>query len=305
MSEGGTNWVRVFFNNPLELEALEKYIFDCYKECRDSALELFEDDKEYELEYKNSIGMHNRLSVEEVQYLMSLMKNRNEEELLRAESMDYTSDNKAGLDDIQIHPVNDRVPFSEILNKNDWEKGFDQGFPFWEQGEKLRKEGKIEKAILLYDEARYHGYSAPALYESYAMAFHKLKDYDNEIDILNEAISRGEKSWGNHLSKLDARRIKAIELLNKQQQAEQRKLAKEQIKVEASESTPKKNSRVVLQYDDDMNLIKKYESISQAVQETGINSKSIRDAAKGVQKHAGGFVWRYDEESAPDFINLN
>ena len=42
-----------------------------------------------------------------------------------------------------------------------------------------------------------------------------------------------------------------------------------------------------------MILIKKYESIAQAVRETGVNSKSIRDTAKGIQKHAGGFVWKY------------
>ena len=45
--------------------------------------------------------------------------------------------------------------------------------------------------------------------------------------------------------------------------------------------------------DDDMILIKKYESIAQAVRETGVNSKSIRDTAKGIQKYAGRFVWKY------------
>ena len=29
--------------------------------------------------------------------------------------------------------------------------------------------------------------------------------------------------------------------------------------------------------------------------ETGINSKSIRDAATGKQNHAGGFKWKYQE----------
>lgn len=45
-----------------------------------------------------------------------------------------------------------------------------------------------------------------------------------------------------------------------------------------------------------MNIIRRFESLSEAINETGINSKSIRDAAKGVQKHAGGFVWRYVDE---------
>lgn len=45
-----------------------------------------------------------------------------------------------------------------------------------------------------------------------------------------------------------------------------------------------------------MNIIEQYDSVAEAVRITGINSKSIRDAAKGVQKHAGFFVWRYADE---------
>ena len=47
---------------------------------------------------------------------------------------------------------------------------------------------------------------------------------------------------------------------------------------------------------DDLVIIARYESIAEAIRETGINSKSIRDAAKGVQKHAGGYVWKYEDE---------
>ena len=37
-------------------------------------------------------------------------------------------------------------------------------------------------------------------------------------------------------------------------------------------------------------------SIVEAVQTTGINSKSIRDAAKGKQKYACGYEWKYRDE---------
>ena len=47
--------------------------------------------------------------------------------------------------------------------------------------------------------------------------------------------------------------------------------------------------------DDEGNVINEYNSLQEAINTTGINSKSIRDAAKGVQKHAGGFVWKYIE----------
>ena len=50
-----------------------------------------------------------------------------------------------------------------------------------------------------------------------------------------------------------------------------------------------------LQLDESMEVIKRYDSIADAVRETGINSKSIRDAANGVQKRAGGYIWRYED----------
>ena len=43
------------------------------------------------------------------------------------------------------------------------------------------------------------------------------------------------------------------------------------------------------------NLKKIIDTIASAVKEVGINSKSIRDAANGVQKHAGGYCWKYKE----------
>lgn len=63
-----------------------------------------------------------------------------------------------------------------------------------------------------------------------------------------------------------------------------------------SEASTKTTGRAILQLTDDMTLIKRYDTIAQAVRETGVNSKSIRDAAKGVQKHAGGYVWKYVNE---------
>ena len=56
----------------------------------------------------------------------------------------------------------------------------------------------------------------------------------------------------------------------------------------------KRNSkRKLRQYDDEGNLLAEDNMLKDAIDKTGINSKSIRDAANGKQKHAGGFVWRY------------
>jgi len=86
--------------------------------------------------------------------------------------------------------IHSRVPLEKIKNLNNWEKGFDAGYKFWEQGDELRKSGNIENSIKLFDKARYFGYKAPVLYDSYAMAYRKLKDYHNEIEILYEGIER-------------------------------------------------------------------------------------------------------------------
>ncbi len=91
---------------------------------------------------------------------------------------------------VKISPIHARVPLSQIKNLHNWEKGFDAGFKYWEEGDVERKAGNIEKAIQLFDKARYNGYFSPALYKSYAMAYRKLKDLDNEIAILDEALER-------------------------------------------------------------------------------------------------------------------
>lgn len=54
-------------------------------------------------------------------------------------------------------------------------------------------------------------------------------------------------------------------------------------------------ARKIVQMDRDGHVIAAYNSIAEAVRLTGINSKSIRDAASGKQKHAGGYKWKYQD----------
>jgi len=135
--------------------------------------------------------------------------------LLKAE---YSNAESEMAKPIEIHPVNNRIPLSQIWNKSNWEKGFDDGFKYWEQGEAERKTGNIEEAIRLFDKARNNGYFAPALYNSYTMAYRKLKDLDNEIDILTEGIERyraTEEDSVQIIVKLKEQRKKAVAKLQK------------------------------------------------------------------------------------------
>lgn len=78
------------------------------------------------------------------------------------------------------------------------------------------------------------------------------------------------------------------------EEEKQRKIIEKQ----NAENIPKKTiGRSVIQMDDDLNVIKQFDSVAEASKETGVNEKSIREVAKGRQKHAGGFVWKYAEEN--------
>lgn len=95
-------------------------------------------------------------------------------------------------------------------------------------------------------------------------------------------------------------KIKYEKELKKEELRKEKEIIKKQkeLEKELKKNQPKEPiaGRGIIQMDDNGNIIKKYISISEAVRETGVNSKSIRDAAKGVQKHAGGFVWKYEDE---------
>ena len=53
------------------------------------------------------------------------------------------------------------------------------------------------------------------------------------------------------------------------------------------------NSRVVLQFDKNMNFIKEYISIKEASDYTNIIRTGISNALKNRSKYSGGFVWKY------------
>lgn len=293
-SEGGTDFVRVFFSSPFDLEPLSRYIYDVYTDCQKSVEQYISNNRYARQNIENSIGMLCALSDEEVSLLL---KTASEHEYIPL-TASVNDEVKISRNDVKINAVNNRVPISEIKNSNNWDKGFDMGFPYWEKGEKARKIGQYDEAIRLFDEARYNGYAAPALYNSYAVIYRQLKDYSNEIVILEEGILRVPQKAGLW----EARRDKAINLLFKQQEKDRKaeeKVKQKAEKIKKKESAtvkPKKTrGRAIIQMDDAGNIIKEFDTIAAAVQEVGVSSKCIRDAANGIQKRAGGFHWAYKD----------
>ena len=101
-----------------------------------------------------------------------------------------------------------------------WDAIFEACYPLWQKGEASRKAGDVYTAIGYYEQARQLGYTVPALYESYAMAYRKMGDIPNEIAIIEEGIERlteingkaGDMSTG--LRTLNERLVKAKAKLN-------------------------------------------------------------------------------------------
>lgn len=215
MSEGGTEYLRTFFNSPKDINKIQNFIINSYLESYRSYCDFkkYSEGTSYYIEglndYKKS-GI--QLNIQDAKFILE-----QSEDLPSVLDLNINIENQKQIDTskIEIKPVNNRVPLAKIQNIDDWDRGFDLGFPLWEKGDVLRKDNKLEEAIDLFDEARYIGYNAPALYWSYALAYRKLKDYDNEIDILDEAIARLFPDKCDGYSKFSGRRQRALELLAK------------------------------------------------------------------------------------------
>lgn len=63
--------------------------------------------------------------------------------------------------------------------------------------------------------------------------------------------------------------------------------------LERSKKVSMANSKPILQYDKDMNLIKEYKSATDAMIETGVKNDTISHCLRGKTKSAGGFIWKY------------
>lgn len=167
-SEGGTDFRRVFFNKPQDLIPFLDYCYIAYLNCYKSMRDYINQGNYARREAEECIRAMKSLSDDEIATLLS-----------SAEKREYPKDSPCvnitptiTRADVVINAVNNRCPLKDIKNLNNWEKGFQAGFKYWEQGELARKEGNLETALSLYDKARFNGYEAPALYESYAMAYH-------------------------------------------------------------------------------------------------------------------------------------
>lgn len=225
VSEGGTNNVRAYFSSPFDLQSLDGHIFTSYKAAQKSLIHCIHNSSRDRAEAMRIIGRQKALLAEDVKELLERAKQRKQDvQTTMAAEQIAAGDSIITRESVVINPVHNRVPLEQIKNLGDWEKGYDQGSPYYNAGEELRKAGNLNEAIRLFDLARYYGYNAPALYEAYVKAYRKLKDYENEIELCEEGM---ERLSPEQAGVLEARRDKAIQLLyarqisqrNRQQEA--------------------------------------------------------------------------------------
>lgn len=179
---------------------------------------------------------------------------------------------------------------------------WEEAFGIYLQAEDKRKEGCFCEAKALYDSALLHGYDAPAIYEGLVKMYRQQKDYQAELRICEEAARLHPYAAFDFEQR--RQRVKHLILLQEEAQLkEQEKIRKAaekeaaRLRKQAEKSTAKPQRRPILQLLDDMTLVKEYASLADAIRETGINSKSLRDAANGKQIHAGGYRWKYKDQS--------
>lgn len=95
------------------------------------------------------------------------------------------------------------------------------------------------------------------------------------------------------------RQLEEEKLLKEKQRKEEEKALKraqrEAIKEEQKSNPIQSQGRAVIQLDDNGVVIAEYKAITEAAIAVNSNSKSIREAANGRQKHAAGYCWKYKD----------
>ncbi|MDK8133001.1 MULTISPECIES: exonuclease domain-containing protein [Aerococcus] len=219
MSEGGSHYERVFFNSYEDLALFKNFFISIYETTIDQYEEFknsFDNRDIFDKQIDEYYSLGYQLTDTETIKLLSQGQGKKS---IQEINLNLPDEININIEELELKPIHNLVSLNQIKNKNSPDKGFKEGFPLWEKGDKIRKQGQIKEAIALFDEARFLGYDAPALYESYALAYRKLKDYENEIAILNEGLNRLEETNPEHngtqYSKLSSRREKAAALLLK------------------------------------------------------------------------------------------
>ncbi len=218
--------------------------------------------------------------------------------------------------DIVENPVYDRIEIKNLLttsakdNSSTASKRVNKQYNFI-KNEIIKYGGKFfgkgAKSAKSYIEFFYMDYGEYKEYKKNDLKLYHASDVEdflvnhkNEINDFINNLKYQEEKLKKDEDEIRAKK-KAIALENKQKRLESKE-KNELLRAERQkeiENLKEKNAtiknKILVQMDDDGNVIKKFKTLAEASRTLKINSKSIRECCNGIQKHAGGFVWRYEE----------
>lgn len=132
---------------------------------------------------------------------------------------------------------------------------------------------------------------------------------EKELAIQQKQIEASKIEAEKEAQKAERERL-AVEKLQKAEEKKRQRAEMEQRELKMAEKcdfsieaieeivmlAESKNKRAIIKYNDEGQLLRVYGSVSDASADAGVAPKTIRDAASGKYKHAGGFCWIYADE---------
>lgn len=293
--------VKLYFANPLDLKPLSEYFAKAFEKMNKTGKSFLQnrlDKDELMAEYDGYVILKDN----EIDEIIDVIKEK-----------EYDAPYQPfiyKMEELNINPTRNKLNLSFEKNNESGYNFKEPGYQEYDKGCNFEKNKMYSEAIPYFEQALLKGYSIYA-FNNLAECYRKIDQIENQIDVLEEALKdkRCDKiqkidfeyklftavqNYGELKDKENKKILAAEEKERKRQEKAEAKTKREE---ELLNKEPKKVGRVVLQYDDDMNLIKRYETISDAIKETGTNGKSIRDCCNGIQKHAGGFIWRFEDSA--------
>lgn len=129
-----------------------------------------------------------------------------------------------------------------------------------------------------------------------------LRELEKQMKAEQEAVNEAKKAERARLkAEAEEKKQRKSDAQREQQNAVKKmlenanNLSKEEI-YRISELSSSQGKRAVIQMDDEGHILRIFESVSEASKTVGLAPKTIRDAANGRYKHAGGFCWKYADE---------
>lgn len=140
VSEGGNDYIRVYFRSLDDIEQLNDYILNEYKKAFDSTHDYIDGSSRRKRTADETVDNFYKISINDSEQIIN---EENTNKVLNSYLSEIKIEKTISRDEITINPVNDRVSLNEIKGLDSWEEGWDEAFEFYMKGEEKRKKRRI------------------------------------------------------------------------------------------------------------------------------------------------------------------